>query len=151
MNEVRTDLPPAGKIVVFFWKSNGLERVSVGFYAPKHDVEALDYDADDCVDLDENEIAYFHQGWYESGWEIETIASITEPVIGWQDLPEFPSDNHQWIDWSGGECPVEEFSKVEYVLRDGDLETGMAWDLVWKHDVIGISSSYEIVKYRVVE
>ena len=51
--------------------------------------------------------------------------------------------------WNGGECPVDGFSKVEYILRHNDEPSGpdVANALIWKHG----AKAYDIIAYRVIE
>lgn len=58
------------------------------------------------------------------------------------------SNDDGWIEWHGGECPVDLNTKVEYVLGSGHGEIAMAKDLCWDH--IGHHRS-DIVAYRVVK
>lgn len=52
-----------------------------------------------------------------------------------------------WIEWHGGECPVDGRVKVEYRLRDGVTSNEPASCLAWEHD----GECYDIIAYRVVE
>ncbi len=57
---------------------------------------------------------------------------------------------NEWIDWNGGECPVNEGSIVEVLLRNGELRQRYAAPLRWDHESIHYKE-YDIVRYRVVE
>lgn len=52
-----------------------------------------------------------------------------------------------WIDWNGGECPVDPGTQVEVRLRDGRGVVGLADNLHWRKEC-AIS---DIIAYRVVE
>lgn len=58
--------------------------------------------------------------------------------------PDVDADG--WIEWKGGECPVDGRSLVSYKMRDGGTcEDGEeAADLVWEHRLGG----YDIIAYR---
>ena len=50
-----------------------------------------------------------------------------------------------WIEWGGGECPVEEGALVDVRFRDGDDDRNIeAIDLLWNHE----NWSADIIAYR---
>lgn len=51
-----------------------------------------------------------------------------------------------WIEWSGGKCPVEGGSKVEVELGDGRKYKRRADHFEWHHEGDGT----DIIAYRVV-
>ena len=53
-----------------------------------------------------------------------------------------------WIDWHGGECPVPAETRVEYKLRNGEVRTAKAGQLVWGHPEF--LPEYHIVAYRII-
>jgi hypothetical protein len=53
-----------------------------------------------------------------------------------------------WIDWHGGECPVPAETRVEYKLRNGEVRTAKAGQLVWEHPEVFVE--YHIVAYRII-
>jgi len=55
-----------------------------------------------------------------------------------------------WIEWRGGECPVDKSTVVNFIIRDNTKRTRhdeLASDLRWYHD----NSSGDIIAYRVVK
>ena len=52
-----------------------------------------------------------------------------------------------WIEWKGGECPVELDSVVDYMMRDGsqDLSGENSHALRWQH----LSDIFDIISYRI--
>lgn len=52
-----------------------------------------------------------------------------------------------WIDWKGGECPVESYQQVQVHLRDGDNLLGRAGGYYWEHD----DEESDIIAYRLAE
>ena len=52
----------------------------------------------------------------------------------------------EWIEWSGGECPVSGETLVEVVLRNGEDEKEQAGECFWRH---GLGDG-DIIAYRVV-
>ena len=60
---------------------------------------------------------------------------------------DMPGDEHDWIEWSGGKCPLSEGTPFAYRLRGGGtgpvLRTPTAWR--WEHD----GGPFDIVAYRV--
>jgi hypothetical protein len=64
------------------------------------------------------------------------------------------ADAEGWIDWRGGECPVEhaEPVRVEAILRDGTLQRCPANQFRWSHKEPGAYwRACDIVRYRVVK
>ncbi len=55
----------------------------------------------------------------------------------------------EWIEWKGGECPVDPNSRPMYRMRGGGKESCdvLAKHLTWQH--IG-GASWEIVAYKVL-
>ena len=57
-----------------------------------------------------------------------------------------------WIDWTGGECPVLDCVRVDVRFRDGDVAENRdpaGWD--WHHhdfDIPGSRSAGDIIAYR---
>lgn len=50
-----------------------------------------------------------------------------------------------WVEWGGGECPVEEGTLVDVRFRDGDDDRNIeAIDLLWNHE----NWSADIIAYR---
>lgn len=58
-----------------------------------------------------------------------------------------------WIDWPGGECPVERGTHVEVRFRDGAQAGGHHpahfFDILWRH--AGMHRDNDIIAYRIVE
>ena len=59
-----------------------------------------------------------------------------------------------WIEWAGGECPVDEETVVDYILREGGIDyvkaesllcLARAGDLRWNHR----SDDSDIIAYRI--
>lgn len=56
--------------------------------------------------------------------------------------------NDGWIEWGGGECPIElPRQEVEYLTRLGNKHITPACDLRWYHEGKG----GDIIAYRVIE
>lgn len=71
-----------------------------------------------------------------SAWQA-AISSQNEPGDG-------------WIDWAGGECPVQGNAGVEVRLKDGTVSSAwLAKGWVWEHGVL--SPGADIIAYRVVK
>lgn len=56
-----------------------------------------------------------------------------------------------WIDWPGGECPVDDFTKVEYRTSQGSEEIQPAYNLRWTWNGGNTPRGGDIIAYRVVE
>lgn len=54
----------------------------------------------------------------------------------------------EWIEWAGGECPVEGRRRVEARLRDGATEEMDANSFDWEH--LQDDAENDIVAYRVL-
>ena len=57
------------------------------------------------------------------------------------------SNDDGWIEWNGGECPVDENAMVEIVMRDLEHEKRIAGYFSWDHT----KSRVDIIAYRVVK
>jgi hypothetical protein len=55
--------------------------------------------------------------------------------------------NDGWIEWKGGECPVEADVNVELKLRSGAIVLGIADHFTWKDH----GRDYDIISYRIVK
>lgn len=44
-----------------------------------------------------------------------------------------PTQNNDWIEWHGGECPVNGDTVVQVKRKDGKTETDNAIELLWMH------------------
>ncbi|MDF7631428.1 hypothetical protein PUG46_19435 [Erwiniaceae bacterium L1_55_4] len=56
-------------------------------------------------------------------------------------------DNDGWVDWGGGECPVNVRTMVEVRWCDGSNNSNMAGCWRWRHDC----ALSNIIAYRVIE
>jgi hypothetical protein len=61
-----------------------------------------------------------------------------------QSEPSLPSDG--WIEWLGGNCPVNDMQIVEVQVRSGSTYTDYAGEWVWAHE----GTNVDIFHYRVV-
>jgi len=55
-----------------------------------------------------------------------------------------------WLEWSGGECPVDEMEPVQVKFRNGLVKDGRraaSWD--WRHE--SDPDLGDIIAYRVIE
>lgn len=52
-----------------------------------------------------------------------------------------------WIEWDGGECPVDEDSQVLVMLRGGHISAHNARLFVWHHS----KNQSDIIRYTVIE
>lgn len=96
-----------------------------------------------------NELAIDHRKCGEAGVKItrdqyEAALAASKAVVG----------RNGWIDWHGGECPVERGTLVDIKDRDGFVHFGVealdnnnADDIFWQRGVCGASSN-EIIAYR---
>jgi len=54
-----------------------------------------------------------------------------------------------WIEWDGGECPVDVNQAVEVKLMDGTVSSALPTDgWVWEHGVL--SPGADIIAYRII-
>jgi len=60
---------------------------------------------------------------------------VSAPVVG------------DWVEWSGGFCPVQETKMVVVQFRDGTLGVSIALDFSWSK----YESPRDIIRYRVVK
>lgn len=60
------------------------------------------------------------------------------------------ADSEGWIPWHGT-CPVDPDDQVDFRMRDGSYDTGVAHNLDWSHcdSTRGAAGGWEIVAYRI--
>lgn len=86
-------------------------------------------------------------------WIMSTGASVTNEGIIWEgdtdrdDLCTLIQDEHGFIRWGGGECPVPDYTEIEAKLRCGDLKKEVAEWFDWYVD----GGQRDIVAYRAVK
>ncbi|WP_313382833.1 hypothetical protein [Pantoea sp.] len=97
----------------------------------------------DIEKRDDGKYSYSETEWCWKSWQASRAAlEIALPVLEQQ---EKLADG--WIEWHGGECPVDGCVKVEYRLRDGETSNEPASCLAWEHE----GECYDIIAYRVIE
>lgn len=57
------------------------------------------------------------------------------------------ADEKEWIEWKGGDCPVDDEQRVEVKLRNGSLREEHAHYFIWDH----WESSGDIIAYRIIK
>lgn len=57
---------------------------------------------------------------------------------------------NEWIEWAGGECPVDNEAMIEIRYNDGDVFTDRADRLDWLHSDPNSDPNSDIVAYRVL-
>lgn len=65
------------------------------------------------------------------------------------DFLDKKPDADGWIEWKGGECPVDDCEVVQYRMRDGQTGKNSAGGLDWGFEVH--TQSYDIVAYRLAQ
>ena len=62
------------------------------------------------------------------------------------------TEQNDWIEWEGGECPVDGSVLVEAKLRCGYVETRNEENFNWKHGLgpFAYEGDDDIIAYRVV-
>lgn len=56
-------------------------------------------------------------------------------------------ENSDWIEWKGGDCPVDLNAEVATKLRDGEWFVTRAGRMDWRH----LNDDSDIIAYRIVE
>lgn len=56
----------------------------------------------------------------------------------------------EWIDWSGGDCPVAPEDKVQYKTTFGKVLEALACDIRWKHISNTDYLAGDVIAYRVI-
>jgi len=90
------------------------------------------------------------EGEYKSSVSVITYQQFLEHIKGSVSTvsctPDTPSEN-PWIDWKGGECPVDPDTPVQVLLGCGLTPEGLAEDYDWRHNE---HPDCSIIKYRVL-
>lgn len=89
------------------------------------------------------EVQFQHEGaeYIVRGPDIDGVLRLIQGVQGVGRVPEFA-----WVEWSGGDRPVDPDQRVEIECRDGSLSCMSARYCDWVH--LGDHCS-DIVRYRV--
>ena len=82
---------------------------------------------------------------------ITHIADVGEYLPGYvmlsiKPLAQQPADD-DWIEWAGGDCPVDSGVTLDVRFRDGEVVYGAECRWSWQHN--GVES--DIIAYRVVK
>lgn len=93
--------------------------------------------------------------WLAEQYGVDTVVTVnkvTENLCKDEgcDHHGIPHECVNWIAWSGGECPVDERTRVQIKFRDGSegpIFHAKAWD--WSHREEPLCAR-DIVAYRVV-
>lgn len=122
------------------------------------DCHAITQDSDAAINtynsVDGLEINAYGTWRYLNSWidycitakEAPRLASDYATAIITRDQYEaaLAAKNDGWIDWAGGECPVDGAAFVEYKMRSGDVGNDDAHILRWDHK----QYSGDIIAYR---
>lgn len=117
----------------------------------------LAQDPDGDIQMLSNRHAYLApSGWIGDGRgdfygqyaarKIEPLSSdYTTSIVTREQYESALAASDGWIEWGGGECPVEEGTLVDVRFRDGDDDMNIeAIDLLWNHE----NWSADIIAYR---
>jgi hypothetical protein len=67
-----------------------------------------------------------------------------------ENIADYPAKNG-WIEWNGGECPVDPLTPVEVMYRYlMPTDNSCAGYFYWQHSKKGVAST-DIIAYRVIE
>jgi hypothetical protein len=107
----------------------------------------------DACGWDKKYLASRQHGLYNCYCEGKT-ARTTKNITSWPQCKPDPSAPSllNWIEWEGGECPVDGDKLVVSLWRNGEIEAEVARNLVWRHDAPepGDMDS-DIIRYAVIE
>jgi hypothetical protein len=85
------------KVLVFFINQWGKKRITIAEFVSYRTIYAENFLHDDCVDnldlvdIDDSEVAWVKEGWYEYQEETEMDFKIAGKITHWMSLPEFPN------------------------------------------------------------
>lgn len=110
-----------------------MEEMAAEFRAAAKKVEQLEHDLEGMT-----EVATM---WWQRANDYKLQLCKAKEQIGTQSAQD------GWIEWRGGECPVEGNTRLQFRFRDGDTQYGIArskeWEALGTHD--------DIIAYRVVQ
>jgi hypothetical protein len=106
------------------------------FYA-QAEVERLEKYANKCADPFPDTVLDLAATWDAGEARISNIASSHGDGEHYANI---------WHHWTGGECPCDELSMVEVVIRDGDQGRGRAGLWLWSH----CNNGADIIRYRML-
>lgn len=79
--------------------------------------------------------------------QIMEVARIALPILEQQERGD------GWIEWAGGECPLEDSTIVDIKHRDGRVAEGeMAGNYIWTHGYYHYltKTGADIIAYRII-
>ncbi len=107
-----------------FYETSPREEWSL-LYSPEHD-----YYVDSEID-----------GQYDAWKASRAALEIALPILEQKEQPD-----NEWIEWSGGECPVNMNQYVEVKFSGASCALGRAGSMFWMHD----DGNSDIIAYRVI-
>lgn len=63
-------------------------------------------------------------------------------------IPVKSKNQNGWVEWNGGECPVDGNFIVDVKFKDGDTDRDFAWVFWWGHQ--RLSENCNIIAYRII-
>ncbi len=79
---------------------------------------------------------------------IALIEAKFAELRGQRSIPPIKEADDGWIEWGGGECPVDPETRVEVKFRDGQTGNGRAINWWWQRG--GVAQAIDIIAYRVL-
>lgn len=79
----------------------------------------------------------------------ELRSLVTELLERRSSIPQQAKEGDGWVEWGGGECPVDPNTMVQFKLRNGSFcASGIAGEPYWTHDPE--TADEDIIAYRIV-
>lgn len=84
-----------------------------------------------------------HQRVWRWNWQVSDLDFC---IKEWE-LVSLPEEDDGWIEWGGGNRPVNSGAMVEVMYKNKHTEINKAGLLIWYHN----GRDYDIIRYRVVK
>lgn len=97
----------------------------------------------DSLEEDKQEYSFNIASMHSAG-----VTATLKPKEERNIIHKAVDEDDGWIEWSGGECPVNYNTQVEIRLRNGEDDLRHAGGFRW--DTSGVAS-YDIVAYRIIK
>lgn len=122
-------------------------------YAGSLDINGLNEKAASIIDMHADKTPTHYTKQDEFTVNESTVGEVFTDKTGAIIPPDYPKiidDNDGWIDWDGGERPVESTVSVDVVIADGEMVNKYyAGMFNWSHDDAALSQTRRIIKYRI--
>ena len=123
------------------WAAQGSTDLKASFYSGYKPNRGFGEDAfcgNYCGRCHDVQLPSLINNWHQTALSCDEFDQIVAEIVA-----DAVRDADGWIEWNGGECPVEDNAVIDIRFRDGNEERGVDADWDWEH-----SGGGDIIAYR---